>query len=78
MDKMTIRLDQVSINYLLFLFNSLFMHLIWFLGGASNFKRLALGPRGLSYDSLHVHSLCLMSEHVYMRLSSQQPTWTLP
>jgi hypothetical protein len=76
-DETTIRLDQVSINYLIFQSNSLFVHLVSFFGGASSFKRSALRPRGMSYDSLCVHSLCLMADRVYKRLSSQQPVWTL-
>jgi hypothetical protein len=53
------------------------MHLILFFGGASTFKKLALSPRELSYDSPHVHSGGRKTAHVYMRLSSLQPAWTL-
>ena len=52
----TICLDQVSINSLLLQFKSLFMLWVSSFGGASTFKRLALGPRVLSYDRPRAHS----------------------
>jgi hypothetical protein len=75
-DEMTICLDQVSIKSLLLQFKSLFMLLVSSFGGASTFKRLALGPRGLSYDRPRVHSGRGKTAHVYMRRSSLQLAWT--
>jgi hypothetical protein len=77
MDKTTICLDQVSINSLLLQFESLFKLLVSSFGGVSTLKRSALGPCGLSYDRPHVHLGRGKTAHVYMRLSSLQPTWTL-
>jgi hypothetical protein len=54
-DEMNFCLDQVSTNSLNLHFKSLLFHWVSFFRGASTFKRLALGPRGLSQDRPCVH-----------------------
>jgi hypothetical protein len=76
-DETTICLDQVSINSLLLQFKYLFMLLVSIFGGVSTLKRSSLGPRGMSYDRSHVHLGRGKIAHVYMQLSTLQPTWTL-
>jgi hypothetical protein len=58
-------LDKVSTNSLNLNFKSLFLHWVSFFSGVSTFKRLALGPRGLSQDRLRVHSGRVNFAHVY-------------